>query len=61
MGKSMEKVLEPVLNEIRMMGLTTRWEKERELKNVRKNRRSLNKAIRQKAEALESGKGKKHG
>jgi hypothetical protein len=61
MGKSMEKVLGPVINEIRKEGLIGRWEKERELKTVRKNRRSLNKEIRQKAESLGRGKGKNHG
>lgn len=61
MGKSMEKVLWPVLNEIRKEGLIGRWEKERELKTVSKNRRSLNKVIRQKSESLGLGKGKKNG
>jgi hypothetical protein len=52
--KSMESVLGPVLNEIRKEGLINRWERERELKKVRKNRRGLNRAIRE-------GKEKNHG
>jgi hypothetical protein len=65
MGESMEKVLEPVLNELRREGLIGRWERERELKKVRKNRRGLNKAVRESKEKLETpnmpGKGKTHG
>jgi hypothetical protein len=65
MEKSMDKVLAPVLNEIRFEGLIERWEKERELKKVRKNRRVLNKVIRESKAILETlhrqGKEKKHG
>jgi hypothetical protein len=66
MGKSIDKVLEPVLNEIRLEGLSARWEQERELKKVRKNRRNLNRSIREKKAIKETlnmpqGKGKKHG
>jgi hypothetical protein len=66
MGKSMGNVLEPVLNEIRSSGLLARWERERELKKVRKNRRNLNRSIRENMAVKETlnmsqGKGKKHG
>jgi DNA-binding PadR family transcriptional regulator len=50
MAKSIEKVLEPVLNELRRDGLIELWERERELKRVRKNQRSLNRAIRESKE-----------
>jgi hypothetical protein len=54
MAKSMETVLAPVLNELRKEGLIDRWERERELKKVRRNRRRLNRVIQE-------NKGKKHG
>jgi hypothetical protein len=66
MGKSMEEVLGPVLNEIRLEGLLARWERERELKKVRKNRRNLNRSIRENKAIKETlnmlqGKVGKHG
>jgi hypothetical protein len=66
MGKSMDKVLAPVLNEIRLSGLSARWEQERELKKVRKNRRNLNRSIRENKAIKETlntpqGKVRKHG
>jgi hypothetical protein len=65
MGKSMETVLGLVINEIRSEGLIDRWERERELKMVRKNRCKLNGAIRESKAILETlhiqGKEKKYG
>jgi hypothetical protein len=66
MEKSMDKVLAPVLNEIRLEGLLARWERERELKKVRKNRRNLNRSIRENKAITETlnmtqGKVRKHG
>jgi ribosomal protein S8 len=65
MGKSMERVLGPVINELRMEGFIGRWEQERELSTVQKNRRRLNKMIRENRAIKETldiqGKGKKHG
>jgi hypothetical protein len=66
MGKSMDKVLAPVLNEIRLEGLSARWERERELKKVRKNRRNLNRSIRENKAITETlnmaqGRERKHG
>jgi hypothetical protein len=66
MGKSMEKVLAPVLNELRLEGFLDRWERERELKKVRKNRRNLNRSIRENKAIKETlnmpqGKVRKHG
>lgn len=47
MGKSMDEVLAPVLNEFRKEGLLDRWEQERKLNKVQKDRRRLNRAIRE--------------
>jgi hypothetical protein len=47
MRKSIDRVLAPVINEIRLEGLIDRWERERVLKMVRKNQRRLNKEIRE--------------
>jgi hypothetical protein len=66
MGKSMDKVLAPIINEIRLEGLSARWERERELKKVRKNRCNLNRSIRENKAITETlnmtqGKARKHG
>jgi hypothetical protein len=66
MGRSMDEILVPVLNEIRSEGLLDRWERERELKKVRKNRRNLNRSIRENKAIKETlnmlqGKAGKHG
>jgi hypothetical protein len=54
MEKSMSEVLAPIINEIRLEGLLDRWERERELKKVLRNRRGLNKAIRESRAAMET-------